>query len=122
MRKNQPLTDSTAVAAGGLLEAITNRRQNYVTPSCQTFVDEIIVRWHNLDGDWIEKGLRRYGAYELRSENGCKLKLATCEGSGIMISVELVVGYTSKLRRGITELICLTTMLTLCLFAGVAVK
>lgn len=51
-------------------------------------------RWHGLGGDWIGTRLPHFVALDRKPENGCEIRTAACEESGMMIRLEVVKGCT----------------------------
>jgi hypothetical protein len=66
-----------------------HRASNYY-PSDKICIDESIVRWYGLGGDWINIGLPFYVALDRKPENGCEIQDA-CDGrSCIMMRLKIV--------------------------------
>jgi hypothetical protein len=53
-------------------------------------VDESIVHWYGLGGDWINMGLPHYIAIDRKPENGCKMQDTACGISGVIAKLKLV--------------------------------
>ena len=67
-----------------------DHRANSYYPSDKICVDESIIRWYGVGGDWINMGLPFYVALERKPENGCEVQNA-CDGkSGIMMRLKIV--------------------------------
>lgn len=69
---------------------INEHRKQFMTPGQDLCVDESIVRWYGLGGDWINCGLPMYIAMDRKPENGCEIQ-NVCDGqTGIMLRLLLV--------------------------------
>ena len=67
-----------------------NYRASNFIPGSTICVDESIVRWYGLGGDWINMGLPMYVAIDCKPENGAEIQDACCGESGIMCRLKLV--------------------------------
>ena len=72
------------------IENFNNHRACNFVPSSTICVDESIVRWYGLGGDWINMGLPMYVAIDRKPENGAEIQDACCGESGIMCYLKLV--------------------------------
>ena len=56
-----------------------------------------MIRWHGLDGNWIEIGLPpHFISIERKPEDGCEVQNLECAESGIMLRIEIITGATDK--------------------------
>ena len=72
------------------VENFNNYRQTNFVPSSKICVDETVVRWYGMGGDWINMGLPMYVAIDRKPENGAEIQDACCGESGIMCRLKLV--------------------------------
>ena len=73
-----------------MIENFNNHRASRYYPSDKICVDESMVRWYGVGGDWINMGLPFYVALDRKPENGCEVQ-DSCDGkSGIMMRLKLV--------------------------------
>lgn len=86
------------------LRAINEHRERTVTPSETICVDESMVRWYGLGGNWIDKGLPMYISIDRKPENGCELQTAACGTSGIMLRMEVVTTAEDESKRPYEDL------------------
>ena len=54
------------------------------------FVDESIVQWYGLYGDWINASLPVYVAIDMKAENGCEIQNSADGDSSVMLQLKLV--------------------------------
>ena len=73
-----------------------NHRKANFHPANVFCVDELMVCWCGIGGDWINKGLSMYVAIDCKPKNGCEIQSACCGESGIMCQLKLV--RTAKAR------------------------
>jgi hypothetical protein len=67
-----------------------NHRHAHFQPSEMLCVDESMVRWYGMGGDWINEGLPNYVAIDRKPENGCEIQNLACGKSGVMMRLHLV--------------------------------
>eukprot|EP00977_Amphora_coffeiformis_P024561 scaffold16227_cov128-Amphora_coffeaeformis.AAC.1 len=69
---------------------INDEREKFFHPSSELCVDESIVQWYGIGGDWINEGLPIYVDIDRKPESGCEIQ-NICDGkSGIMLRMMLV--------------------------------
>ena len=75
----------------------SHRATNYF-PSEKICVDESMVRWYGLGGDWINLGLPFYIALDRKPEDGCEIQ-DSCDGqSHIMMRLRIVKKLSEEQR------------------------
>ena len=72
------------------VKAFNDHRAATFSPSEELCVDESMVRWYGLGGDWINIGLPHYVAIDRKPENGAEIQ-DSCDGkSGVMLRLKVV--------------------------------
>eukprot|EP00977_Amphora_coffeiformis_P022944 scaffold11978_cov153-Amphora_coffeaeformis.AAC.1 len=75
---------------------INVEREKFFNPSSELCVDESMVRWYGIGGDWINEGLPMYVDIDRKPEAGCEIQ-NVCDGkSGIMLRMMLVKSSKSQ--------------------------
>lgn len=78
------------------VDAFNQHRKDFFSCSYVICVDESIIRWYGLGGEWINMGLPQYVAIDRKPENGAEIQNA-CDGmSGIMMRIKLVKTATEE--------------------------
>ena len=62
-----------------------NHREVSIIPLATICVDESMVRWYGLGGDWINMGLPQYITIDRKPESGGEIQNAADRESGIML-------------------------------------
>ena len=58
-----------------LINMFDNHCKANFHPANMFCVDELMVRWCGIGGDWINKGLPMYIAMDWKPKNGCEISL-----------------------------------------------
>ena len=60
------------------IENSNNHRLERFSPSERIFMDEILIKWYGLLGEWINLGLPHYGQMGCEIDSGCKVQDTFC--------------------------------------------
>ena len=86
------MSDYRWMLVDDFIQSFNDHRARNFKPSWRVCIDESIVRWYGIGGDWINAGLPHYVAIDRKPENGCEIKNAACGESGIMMTLLIVKG------------------------------
>jgi hypothetical protein len=75
-------------------------RETQFVPSERICVDESMIRWYGMGGDWINTGLPMYVAMDRKPENGGEIQNACCADSGVMLRLRIVKTKTAETASG----------------------
>jgi Transposase IS4 len=72
------------------VENFNSHRISKLIPSELICVDESMIQWYGLSGQWIKCGLPYYLAIDRKPDKGCDIQTACCGRSGVMLQLRFV--------------------------------
>jgi hypothetical protein len=78
-------------------------RDRQFVPSEKICVDESMIRWYGIGGDWINAGLPMYVAMDRKPENGGEIQNACCAVSGVMLRLRIVKSKKAELAANVLQ-------------------
>ena len=100
--KSKPRTMANETYAWKLVEdfvdAVNEHKASHVYPGSIICIDESIVRWYGIGGEYLKEGCPHYVMMNSKPDFGMELQTSACAQSGVMLQMKLVRS-TSETKR-----------------------